>query len=116
MNYLFVGKNLYHGLTIIVFTTFFATSSFGAVLNPFPTRDRPPQYQQPAPISRQAQPSQELKQFRQEISRFQCPDLQALQVQLRNQFQSATTRADKEYYRGFLKELSREKDRKRCNN
>ena len=118
MNYLFIGKNLCHGLTVIVFITFFATSSFGAVLNPFPTRERAPapQYQQSSPRYRQVEPSQELEQFRQEIARFQCPELQALQGRLQNQRQSAVTRADREYYRRFLNELSREMDSKRCNN
>ncbi len=118
MNYLFVGKNLYHGLTIIVFAVFFATSSFGAVLNPFPTRERAPapQYQQSSPQYRQVQPPPKLQQFKQEISRFQCPELQALKVQLRDQYQSAVTGDDKKYYRSFLNELSREMDDKRCNN
>ncbi|MBL4902673.1 MAG: hypothetical protein JKY62_11960 [Desulfocapsa sp.] len=117
MNRLVVRKNLCHGLLLTVFISFFAMSSFGAVLNPFPKQDRAlaPQYQQLSPKYRQVQPSRELEQFRQDIAIFQCPELQALQVRLMSKHQSARTGADKEYYRGFLNELSRAKVKKECN-
>lgn len=112
----FLRNNLFHCLLFFfVFAMLFEASSFGAVLNPFPTRDRAPQYQQSFPGFRQAQPPPELEQFRRDIDKFPCPELKALQVRLRNQYNAAVTTTDKEYYRLFLNELYREMNDKNCN-
>ena len=112
----FFRKNLFYCLPVFIFAMLYAASSFGAVLNPFPTRERAPQYQQSSPVYRQVKPPQELVKFRQEISGFQCPELKALHVQLQNQYKAAVAKSDKEYYRSFINELYREMYDKSCKN
>ncbi|MEA3467130.1 MAG: hypothetical protein U9R57_02775 [Thermodesulfobacteriota bacterium] len=112
----FIRKNLFPCLLFFIFVMLYAASSLGAVLNPFPTRERAPQYQQSSPGYRQVQSPQELGQFRQEIAGFQCPELRALKVQLQNQYKTAVAKDDKEYYRRFLNELYREMYNKSCKN
>ncbi len=107
----FLRKNLFPCLLFFIFVMLYAASSLGAVLNPFPTRERAPQS---SPRYPQVQSPQELGQFRQEIVRFQCPELRALKVQLQNQYKTAVAKDDKEYYRRFLNELYREMYNKSC--
>jgi len=109
----FLRKNIFYCFLYLIFTIPGATSSFGAVLNPFPTRDRRPQYQQE---SRRPQmlSVQEMVRFKQEIDKFQCPQLKKLHVRLRDQYKTAVSTADKAYYRRFLNELYREMDEKNC--
>jgi hypothetical protein len=92
----------------------FAASSFGAVLNPFPSPERAPIYQQVPPRYQQPQTSPELEQFKRDITQFSCPDLNALYDRIRRQFNAAVTVADREYYNDFLTALHNEKS-KRCN-
>ncbi len=113
----FLRKNLFHCLLFFIFVMLYAAPSFGAVLNPFPTRERAPQYQQQSvPRNNQVQPPKALEQFRQEIARFPCSELKALHGQLQNQYKAAVTKADKDYYRRFLNELYREMYNKSCKN
>lgn len=107
------SKNLFHGLSFILLVTIITTSAIAAELRPFPPRDRAPQYQQSAPRYRQPQPTLELEQFRRDIVGFPCLELNALYDQIRNQFNTAETVADREYYSSFLNELYREKS-SRC--
>ena len=109
----FLRKNLFHCLLYIVFTILFAASSFGAVLNPFPTQKRIPQYQE-VPRYPQIQSPQEIARFKRDIARFQCPQLKKLQVGLRGQYKAVVSTADKAYYKRFLKELYGEMGKKNC--
>lgn len=108
------SKKLFQGLSFVVFTTFFTTSAIAAELLPLPSRDRAPQYQQSAPRYRQPQPPPKLEQFRRDIAKFPCPELNALYDRIRGQYEAAATAADREYYNRFLSELYREMSG-RCN-
>jgi hypothetical protein len=101
------------GPVLLASFVLFAASSFGAVLNPFPSPERPPIYQQATPRHQQTQTSPELEQFKRDITQFSCSDLNALYDRIRRQFNAAVTKADKEYYNGFLGALYDEKT-KRC--
>ena len=97
-------------LTVILF----AASSFGAVLNPFPSPERVPIYQQVAPRARQPQPATELEQFKKDLRHFSCADIDALSKKLQQQLNAAATVSDRTYFNGFLNALRAEKRRK-CN-
>jgi hypothetical protein len=105
-------NKLFIGPVLLASFVLFAASSFGAVLNPFPSPERTPIYQQ-TPRHQQPQTSPELEQFKRDITQFSCPDLNALYDRIRRQFNAAVTKADREYYNGFLGPLYDEKT-KRC--
>ncbi len=109
----FIRKNILHCLLYLIFGVIYATPSFGAVLNPFPTRDRVPQYQQ-VPRYLQVPPPQEMARFKKDIARYQCPQLKKLRVRLRDQYKAAVSNADKTYYKRFLNELYGQMDEKNC--
>ena len=101
-------------LPVFLIVVLFAASSFGAVLNPFPSPERVPIYRQIAPRARQRQPATELEQFKQDLKKFSCADIEALSKKLQQQLNAATNVADKNYFNGFLNALRAEKGRK-CN-
>ncbi len=116
MHYLvrFPGETIGKGLTVLVFIALLPAFSFAAELLPFPSQNRAPQVQQTAPRYRQPQPQPELEQFRRDIKKFPCPELNALYSRIRSQFDAAQTAADQEYYSRFLNELYGEIS-SRCN-
>jgi len=91
---------------LFVVAVFCTASSFGAVLNPFPSPERVPMYQQVAPSP---QPADELERFRQDLHRFSCADMDALYKRLKQQYDAASTNADRNYYNGFINALQVEK-------
>ena len=102
-------------LPIFLSVLLFAAPSFGAVLNPFPSPERIPVYQQTAPgRSRQPQPANELEQFSKDLQHFSCADIEELSQKLQQQLNAATTVADRNYFQGFLNALRAEEERK-CN-
>ncbi len=107
------GKNLLIGPVLLASFVLFTASSFGAVLNPFPSPERAPIYQQVQPRYQQRQTSPELEQFKRDITQFSCPDINALYERIQRQFNAAVTPADKKYYNGFLGALYDEQT-KRC--
>lgn len=108
-----VWKSIFHCLSLVLLTASLVTISWSAELLPLPSPERGPQYQQSAPMYNQSR-SSELMQFRREIQGFPCQELAALRNQLRSQFRTAKTEADRVYYRRFLDELYREMDDKHC--
>jgi hypothetical protein len=85
-----------------------------AELVPFPSRDRTTQFEQSTPRYRQTQPNPRMEQFRRDIGLFECPELQALYDRIRDQYNAATTAADRDYYNNILGEMYRELST-RCN-
>ena len=110
LHYTMITKS---SLPVSLIVVLFAAPSFGAVLNPFPSPERVPIYQQVAPRYQQRQTSPVLEQFKRDIAKFSCPDLKALYDRIQKQFYAAVTAADKEYYNGFLGALYDEQT-KRC--
>ncbi|HHB75213.1 MAG TPA: hypothetical protein ENK84_01535 [Desulfobulbus sp.] len=111
LHYTMITKS---SLPVSLIVVLFAASSFGAVLNPFPSPERVPIYQQVAPRVRQVQPATELEQFKQDLQNFSCADIEALSKKLQQQLNAATNVADRNYFNGFLNALRAEK-RKKCN-
>ncbi|HHL33361.1 MAG TPA: hypothetical protein ENJ30_03250 [Desulfobulbaceae bacterium] len=101
-------------LPVFLIVILFAASSLGAVLNPFPSPERVPIYQQIVPRARQRQPATELEQFQQDLKKFSCTDIEELTKKLQQQLNTATTVADRNYFNEFLNALQAEK-RKKCN-
>jgi len=101
-------------LLLVTAALLLTVNSYSAVLNPFPKLERAPVYQQVAPRYQQPGVSPELEQFRKDISRFPCSDLDTLTKRIEQQFNEADTVADREYYQNFLMALRDEKTR-RCN-
>lgn len=99
---------------LFVIAVFCTASSFGAVLNPFPSPERVPMYQQVAPRSRQPQTRTltEFTQFKRDVRQFSCAEIDTLYNRLQRQLNAAVTAADRNYYNGFLNILRAEKTRK----
>jgi hypothetical protein len=117
MNFFLADYNKRLSLRLIFFIAviFLAVNSYGAVLNPFPKPERMPVYKQVEPRYQVRQISPELEQFRHDITRFPCSDLDNLYERIQQQFNEAGTVEDRQYYRNFLTALDDERSR-RCNN
>jgi len=89
-------------------------STHAGELLPFPAPDRSSPYEQQSPRYKPSTPEPQLSGFRRDIARLPCPELSKLQNKLKEQFDGATTGADRDYYARFLQDLEQELAN-RCN-
>ena len=108
------GNHHFSALLLFILTVLYTSPTGAAELLPFPSQNRAPQYQQAAPRYQEPQPNPEIEQFRSDIAGFPCPELDSLYKRIGDQYNTARTATDREYFNLFLSELYREKS-SRCN-
>ena len=91
-----------------------STSPYAGELLPFPAPERSSPYAQQSQRPDPASSEPRMKGFRQDIAQLPCPELSKLQGRLKEQFDGATTEADRDYYARFLQDLDQELAN-RCN-